>query len=399
MPGGQVAGRPRAKLAAGEPPSIVSCGPLPGAAPLAAPAAPDHPPEVPSLRAPRVVIELGRALCRRRTYDPSSNQYLLFGMLWGTAFPVLLVSNHWLVVHRMDTAGLWADLGHLLPPPLLLALPLILSVVLGAVGTIRHEKDQASRREIGSLQEQVAEKTRDLRDSNLQTVLALAQAIEAKDPYTSGHSWRVWEYARRAAVRLGMQGEALEELQVACYLHDVGKIKIPGRILNKPGPLTAVERRIIQLHPIYGERILAPVRAFERVALLIRHHHERSDGTGYPDRLPGSRLPLPVKIMIVADAMDAMCSHRPYRRGLDPAAAGEELRRCSMLPFDPALVPGGRTEACLQFDPEVVQALLRGLAEEPELPELEARQQEEDRLILEYLAGPNAGGLHVVKPG
>lgn len=245
---------------------------------------------------------------------------------------------------------------------------------------------QAAQRTIRDLEDLVRGRTRELEQAQADIVLALAEAIEAKDPYTRGHSHRVASYALLAAGALGVEGQELEDLRIACYLHDVGKIKIPGRILQKQGPLSATEREIIHLHPVYSERIVGAVQRFRGVARMIRHHHEREDGSGYPDGLRGHQLTMTEKIMIVADAVDAMCSQRPYRPALSSELAIEELRRCSGQPFDPARVPGRRREGCHQFDPIVVQAMIAGLEAAPLATHLHAEPLEpEDHLILDYV--------------
>ncbi len=320
-----------------------------------------------------VVAEFLRALRRPGTYDPRSNTYVLFGFLWGSIGAASLLMLP-IELRRPCLQSL-----------LLLTIPVGCAILFGALGSIRSDKAREVRRTIAVLEETVKARTKELRNGYLESVLALAQAIEAKDPYTGGHCWRVWGYAQRAAKGLDIAADEMDELRFACYLHDVGKIKIPGRILNKRGPLDELEKKIIALHPVYGQKIVSPVRRFSYVGELIRHHHERSDGSGYPDGLVGDAIPLLARILIVADAMDAMCSDRPYRKGCDPAQAIEELKRCAGMPFDPSRTPGGRTESCQHFDPAVVAALIASVDADPPKWVPQVSCPHEDKLIEDYL--------------
>ena len=177
-----------------------------------------------------------------------------------------------------------------------------------------------------------------LQDSTLRTVQALANSLEAKDNYTSGHSARVTHYAMLLAERLGLTDQALQNLRYASQLHDIGKIGITERILNKPDKLTDWEISAIKDHPVIGERIIQSLDFLDDVRAIIRHHHERWDGAGYPDNLQGEDIPLLARIMAVADSYDAMTTARPYRAALSRAAAIAELTRCSSTQFDPRLV-------------------------------------------------------------
>ena len=330
-----------------------------------------------------IVAEYLAALGRAHTYHPLRNLYVVFGFLWGCTFPAFMLLAH------INDAGVGLDLrAAFTQHPIqyvLLSFPLLFAVVFGAMGTIRHDKDSALEQSIAGLEAAVAARTQDLQRTNQQAVLALSRAIEAKDPYTHGHSTRVWLFAKRAAKQLGLSDDDMEMLRLACYLHDVGKIRIPGRILNKAGPLSAEEWRIVQFHPVHSERIVAPIQAFRDVSKLIRQHHERVDGKGYPDGLSGEQIPLLARIMCVADTMDAMTSTRPYRRALDGEVAVEELKRCSGLPFDPALVPKQRTDSCGQFDPEVVQALLMALETDPLIDPYDDTPSAEDVVVRAFI--------------
>jgi putative two-component system response regulator len=166
----------------------------------------------------------------------------------------------------------------------------------------------------------------------------LANAIEVRDEGMEGHTERLASLALALGHRCGLTDADLGALELAAILHDIGKIGIPDRILKKPGPLTADERRVIEEHPEIGYRMLAPLEALEDIRAVVRHHHERWDGGGYPDRLAGEAIPLFARIVAVADSIEAMCGCRPYRRPLDREAVIEELRRGRGGQWDPALV-------------------------------------------------------------
>ncbi len=155
----------------------------------------------------------------------------------------------------------------------------------------------------------------------LQSLQGLANALEAKDPYTRGHSERVASLARELALRLGCSPREARVVAEAGLLHDLGKIGIPEAVLRKPGPLTDAEWDLMREHPLVGARIVAPLDFFAEGALIIHHHHERQDGSGYPAGLAGPAIPLGARIVAVADVYDALTSDRPYRRGLAPSEA------------------------------------------------------------------------------
>lgn len=147
-------------------------------------------------------------------------------------------------------------------------------------------------------------------------VLALARSVDAKQAMRNGHSELMVTYAEQLGKSLGFGEDELQELRIACWLHDVGKIGIPESILLKPGPLNAAETRIIREHPVMGERICAPLKSLRTILPVIRHHHERMDGSGYPDGLRGNAIPLHARIVQVADIYDALTTDRPYRTAL-----------------------------------------------------------------------------------
>jgi putative two-component system response regulator len=151
-------------------------------------------------------------------------------------------------------------------------------------------------------------------EDTTQVVYALANAVEAKDAYTEGHTDRVGRLGVRMAQRIGMGAEAEDALQKGGVLHDIGKIGIPSAIINKPGMLTPGEKIVMEKHPMIGERICEPLKSIRDLLPIIRWHHERLDGTGYPDRIKGAEFPLICQVMQLADIYDAITTDRPYHR-------------------------------------------------------------------------------------
>jgi putative two-component system response regulator len=192
-------------------------------------------------------------------------------------------------------------------------------------------------------QETLEGKVRDLdqrnRNSLINGVQMLVHALEAKDAYTSGHSSRVSRYATRCAELLGYEGDSLEHIRLGGELHDIGKIGTREDILNKPGPLNPTEFEHVKTHTTLGEKILAPFLTESPIVLRIaRSHHERLDGSGFPDSLSGDQIPLEARIISVVDAFDAMTTNRAYRPPRPASEAVQELRRCAGLHFDPKVV-------------------------------------------------------------
>jgi diguanylate cyclase (GGDEF)-like protein/putative nucleotidyltransferase with HDIG domain len=175
------------------------------------------------------------------------------------------------------------------------------------------------------------------RAARFRAAASLARAVDARDVYTGSHSQRVADLAARTARRLGLPEEEVELTRLAASLHDLGKLAIPEEILRKPGPLTDPERMVLERHPQIGFRMLESL-GVDPVADWVLHHHERWDGSGYPDGLPGDEIPLGARIIFVADAYDAMTSERVYRRRVAPEQAILELRRCAGSQFDPGIV-------------------------------------------------------------
>lgn len=167
---------------------------------------------------------------------------------------------------------------------------------------------------------------------NAETVLfSLALSIEAKDPYTEGHCDRLSKYSVALGEKLGLSQDLSVALRRGGLVHDIGKLAVPESILLKPGPLTPEERKIMEKHTIDGERICAPLRSFRHVLPIIRHHHEKWDGSGYPDGLKGAQIPLTARILQVTDIYDALTTDRPYRKALPSEKAfaimREEVKR------------------------------------------------------------------------
>ena len=193
--------------------------------------------------------------------------------------------------------------------------------------------------ELGRLQrnltQEVDRKTKENASLSLRVVQSLAQAIDAKDAYTNGHSGRVAEYARQIADRCGYSFSRQNEIYITGLLHDVGKIGVPDTIINKPGRLTPEEYEIIKTHPAIGEKILKSIRERPELAIGARWHHERYDGTGYPDGLSGNGIPEIARIIAVADAYDAMTSRRSYRDILPAEKVRAELENGKGSQFDP----------------------------------------------------------------
>jgi putative nucleotidyltransferase with HDIG domain len=170
------------------------------------------------------------------------------------------------------------------------------------------------------------------------TLTSLTSALDFRDNETGGHSDRVVAYMELLLQQLNIHEEELPTLRRGALLHDIGKIGVPDNVLRKPTALSDAEWAVMKRHPEFGARIIAGIPFLEDVARIVRHHHERWDGMGYPDGLKGERIPLGARIFAVGDSFDAMTSDRPYRRGLLIDAAREEIRRCGGSQFDPAVV-------------------------------------------------------------
>ena len=171
-----------------------------------------------------------------------------------------------------------------------------------------------------------------------QTIKALLRCLEERDPYTYGHSMRVMEYAMMIGRGANLKDSDLKNLELSAMFHDIGKVGIADCVLLKPGRLDPKEQAIIQEHPVKSGEILSLIDAFKNIVPGARHHHERMDGEGYPDRLSGNQIPLASRIILVGDTFDAMTSSRPYRKALPVEVAYAELERYSGSQFDPEFV-------------------------------------------------------------
>jgi putative two-component system response regulator len=188
--------------------------------------------------------------------------------------------------------------------------------------------------------ERASRSREELRERLLAPTLAsaLANAIEARDSYLHGHCERLASLAVRIAELLGLPVDEIETIRLGAILHDVGKIGIPDRVLLKPGPLDDEERAIVETHPEIGDKLLEPLDLLSGARPIVRHHHERWDGAGYPDRLAAEDIPLGARIVCVADSIEVMSSRQLYRRPLDPEQIVEELGRCRATQWDPEIV-------------------------------------------------------------
>lgn len=184
---------------------------------------------------------------------------------------------------------------------------------------------------------QPVERSRVTAEEQLQVLKDLTAALEAKDPYTHGHSRRVERHSYRTAAAMGLSASDIEDVRKAAALHDVGKIRVPDKILRKDGPLTIEERVMIEEHATVGAWMVSSVGNADVIS-AVRHHHEHWDGSGYPDGLAGTDIPLFARIIAVADAYDALNSTRPYRAGCGREAAVDEIRAAAGTQFDPQVV-------------------------------------------------------------
>lgn len=187
------------------------------------------------------------------------------------------------------------------------------------------------------LEEKVAEQANKIRSAFISAITSLVYALEAKDAYTSGHSQRVAELSAAIARELRLPPDKIGKLKLAGLLHDIGKIGIQESVLNKPGRLTEAEFELVKRHPVIGERILRPIIETEEILEVVRSHHERYNGNGYPDGLQKDEIPLGARILAISDAYEAMTSERPYRHAMSADAAHGEIERNKGTQFDPEI--------------------------------------------------------------
>jgi ribonuclease P protein subunit RPR2 len=179
-------------------------------------------------------------------------------------------------------------------------------------------------------------RAQELRRSYKATVLALANAVEARDAYTGKHAERVAAYGLRVANAAGVDCDS--QVEFGFLLHDVGKVAVPDAILFKPGPLTPEERALMCMHPQIGSEILRHIDFLDEAKVVVRHHHERWDGSGYPDALDGETIPVHARVFALADALDALTTDRPYRPAVGWQEARHVIRGAAGSQFDPAIV-------------------------------------------------------------
>lgn len=182
---------------------------------------------------------------------------------------------------------------------------------------------------------EVSTTERTIRQLDEELFVTLCKIIDARDPFVHGHSMKVAEYAVAIATELGLPAERTEDLRRAALLHDIGKVGVSEEILHKPGRLTGEEYRVVRSHAALGAGFVGTCQGLQHLVPLVRHHHERWDGSGYPDGLRGEQIPLEARILAVADAVEAMASDRPYHRAMSLSEIVAEIVRCTGRQFDP----------------------------------------------------------------
>jgi putative nucleotidyltransferase with HDIG domain len=201
----------------------------------------------------------------------------------------------------------------------------------------RTRLERENRKYQEHLEHIVEERTAELKEALVGTISAMSLTVEMRDPYTAGHQTRVAKLARAIAERLGLPKEKVEGVFFAGLIHDIGQLSIPAEILSKPGALFAEEFALIKKHPCSGYTILQNIKFPWPIATIIRQHHERMDGSGYPRQLVGDKILLEARILAVADVVEAMASHRPYRPALGIEAALEEIDKMKGQLYDAAV--------------------------------------------------------------
>jgi len=256
--------------------------------------------------------------------------------------------------HRLRGNGTVMNAVHVIAPLILAALPMYVPVVailaaaytqvsawtlpLFLVPALAAQRLFALYREQRELTDELRLANGRLERAGLSFASALVAALDARDHYTAGHSAAVARYSQDIAARLGLSDEEQQLAHLCSLVHDIGKVGLPAGLLEKPGPLTLDERRQMEEHPAVGERILSNVENYTDIARIVRHHHERVDGNGYPDRLIGEDIPLISRILAVADPYDAMTSDRPYREAMPSRVARLRIAQAVDAQFDTTVV-------------------------------------------------------------
>src|SRR6266550_3005946 len=256
--------------------------------------------------------------------------------------------------HRLRGNGTVMNAVRVIAPLILAALPMYVPVVailavaytqvsawtlpLFLVPALAAQRLFALYREQRELTDELRLANARLERAGLSFASALVAALDARDHYTAGHSAAVATYSRDIAARLGLSDEEQQLAQLCGLVHDIGKVGLPPGLLEKPGPLTLDERRQMEEHPAVGERILAKVETYADIARIVRHHHERVDGNGYPDNLAADEIPLLSRIIAVADSYNAMTSDRPYREAMPSRVARLRIAQAVGSQFDTTVV-------------------------------------------------------------
>ena len=248
---------------------------------------------------------------------------------------VLLMNAYLAIANQRSISYIWLsqDLGFLLPYVSLEVVGVLFALVWEASPVV------APLLFVPAVTTYLAFETiQRLQSQTQQAMIAMADAIDARDAYTAEHSHRVAALAKRIAEVHGLKDREIERVELAARVHDIGKIGIGNDSLHKGGPLSDDEWEIMRKHPVIGEQLLSPYRQFRHEAAIVRSHHERWDGKGYPDKIRAHQIPLGSRIIAVADTFDAMTSSRPYRGALSKEIAVEEIRNNAITQFDPQIV-------------------------------------------------------------
>ncbi len=259
---------------------------------------------------------------------------------WQSQFQWL--ATHYLVLGML---GLFLSVGYTTQGvlgALVFSLPILMMRYVQQQYVTRTKQSMSElKRMIGELagaNSEITRASKAIRQLNDELFLTLSKIVDARDPYVGGHAAQVSAYATAIAMELGLSPERVEKVRRAGFLHDIGKIAIPEQILHKPSRLTSEEYELIKTHTTIGAELLETSQALRELTAYVRGHHERWDGSGYPDKLGGEEIPLEARILAVADAVEAMASDRPYSPGRTLAEVIGELRRCAGSQFDPRVI-------------------------------------------------------------